>query len=251
MIVITIILFTMNVKLTLITLALVIPLLTAASLWFRPASGAGYDRVRDGIANVLGDLSESLHGMRTIAAYNRQRWNIVQHRNVVGDYRDANNYTAQINAVYGPGTQMLGYLGQAALLAIGGHMVLDHQLIDRRARRVLPVPEPLLRADPAAGPAVQHLPAGPGLGLQAADPVRDRAHAAEAADAVELPPVRGRDRLRPRDLRLRPGRHRSSATSTCGSRPARPSPSSARRGRASRPLAKLITRFYDPTRGAS
>ena len=26
------------------------------------------------------------------------------HRNVVGSYRDANNHTAQINAVYGPGT---------------------------------------------------------------------------------------------------------------------------------------------------
>ena len=128
MIVITIILFTLNVKLTLITLALVIPLLTAASVWFRSASERGYRRVRDGIANVLGDLSESLHGMRTIAAYNRQRYNVVQHRNVVGDYRAANNYTAQINAIYGPGTQMLGYLGQAALLAIGGHMVLEHEL---------------------------------------------------------------------------------------------------------------------------
>ncbi len=72
--------------------------------------------MRDGIAGVLGDLSESLHGVRTVAAYNRQRCNVVQHRNVVGVYRDANNYTAQINAIYGPGTQMLGYLrpGRAA-----------------------------------------------------------------------------------------------------------------------------------------
>jgi ATP-binding cassette subfamily B protein len=128
MVVITVIMFTLNVELTLITLVLVIPALTAASVWFRSASERGYLRVRDGIAAVLGDLSESLHGMRTIAAYNRQRWNVVAHRNVVGDYRTANNYTAQINAKYGPGTQMLGYLGQVALLAIGGHMVIDHQL---------------------------------------------------------------------------------------------------------------------------
>ena len=77
---------------------------------------------------MLADLSESLHGVRTVAANNRQRYNVVQHRNVVGDYRAANNYTAQINAIYGPGTQLLGYLGQAALLAIGGHMVEHHQL---------------------------------------------------------------------------------------------------------------------------
>ena len=92
------------------------------------ASERGYDRVRDGIAYVLADLSESLHGVRVVTAHNRQRRNVVHHRNVVGGYRDANNYTAQINAVYGPGTQMLGYLGQAALLAIGGDMVLHGPL---------------------------------------------------------------------------------------------------------------------------
>jgi ATP-binding cassette subfamily B protein len=128
MLVITVVLFTMDVTLTLITLALVLPVLTGGSLWFRAASERGYVRVRDGIANVLTDLSESLHGVRTVTASNRQRRNVVHHRNVVGDYRRANYYTAQINAVYGPGTQLLGYLAQAALLAIGGNMVVHHQL---------------------------------------------------------------------------------------------------------------------------
>jgi ATP-binding cassette subfamily B protein len=128
MVVITVILFVLNVKLALITIALVVPLLTLGTFWFTHASQRGYLRVRDGIAGVLGDLSESLQGVRTVAAFNRQRWNVVEHRNVVGVYRDANNYTAQINAIYGPGTQLLGYLGQAALLAIGGNMVVHHQL---------------------------------------------------------------------------------------------------------------------------
>ena len=50
---------------------------------------------------------------------------------MVGDYRDANNYTAHVNALYGPGTQLLGVLGQAALLAIGGTMVAHHTLHHR------------------------------------------------------------------------------------------------------------------------
>ena len=128
MIVITAILFATNVKLALITLALVLPVLISVSLWFRAASERGYERVRDGIAGVLGDLSESLHGVRTVAANNRQERNVVAHRNIVGNYRAANNYTAQINAIYGPGTQLLGYLSQAALLAIGGYMVVHHEL---------------------------------------------------------------------------------------------------------------------------
>ena len=134
------------------------------------ASERGYDRVRDGIANVMADLSESLHGVRIVTAHNRQRHNVIHHRNVVGEYRDANDYTAHVNAVYGPGTQLLGVLGQAVLLAIGGNMVLAPHAVHRRPGGLLPVPEPVLPAHPAAGPAVQHLPAGPGLGDQAPRP---------------------------------------------------------------------------------
>jgi ATP-binding cassette, subfamily B, bacterial len=128
MVVITIVLFTENVRLAWITVALIIPALTVMSLWFRKASLRGYDRVRDGIANVLADLSESLHGVRIVTAHNRQRHNVIHHRNVVGRYRDANNYTGRINAVYGPATQLLGVLGQAALLGVGGDMVLHKSL---------------------------------------------------------------------------------------------------------------------------
>ena len=128
MVVITVVLFSMNVALAAITVAMVVPLLLAMSLWFRSRSERGYLRVRDGIANVLADLSESLHGVRVVTANNRQRHNVIHHRNVVGAYRDANMYTAQIAAVYGPGTQLLGYLAMAALLGIGGDMVLHHSL---------------------------------------------------------------------------------------------------------------------------
>jgi ATP-binding cassette, subfamily B, bacterial len=128
MVVITIIMFTLDVRLTIITLVLVVPALTLATIWFSVASERGYIKVRDGIADVLSDLSESLHGVRTVAANNRQRQNVVHHRNVVGKYRDANNFTAQINAIYGPGTQLLGFIGQATLLGIGGDMVIHHSL---------------------------------------------------------------------------------------------------------------------------
>jgi len=128
MVVITTVLFATNVKLAAITVLLIVPALVIASIWFKRASERGYERVRDGIANVLADLSESLHGVRIVTAHNRQRRNVVHHRNILGEYRDANIYTAQVNAVYGPGTQLLGVLGQGALLAIGGTMVLHGSL---------------------------------------------------------------------------------------------------------------------------
>ena len=128
MIVITIILFALNPLLALITVALVIPPLLGMTIWFHRASERGYERVRDGIADVMSDLSESLHGVRVVTANNRRAHNALHHRNVVGAYRDANVATGRINAIYGPGTQAIGILGQALLLAIGGTMVLHHTL---------------------------------------------------------------------------------------------------------------------------
>jgi ATP-binding cassette subfamily B protein len=248
MIVITVVLFTLNVELALITIALVVPLLTAASIWFRSASARGYDRVRDGIANVLGDLSESLHGVRTVAAYNRQKWNIVQHRNIVGEYRTANNYTAQINAIYGPGTTMLGYLGQAALLAIGGHMVIEHQLsigalvafflyLNRFFAPIQLLVQQYNTFQQGQAAVVKLRT------LFSVDPSTP-----EAADASELPPIEGEivfdhvtfgydpaaPVVRDIDLRIAAGETVAFVGQT---------------GAGKSTLAKLITRFYDPTAG--
>jgi ATP-binding cassette subfamily B protein len=128
MIVITVILFLTNVALATWTVALIVPLLFVFSIWFHQASERGYLLSRDRIALVLADLSESLYGIRVVTANSRQKRNIRNHRHVVGAYRDANLYTGRVNAIYGPSTVMIGILGQAMLLGIGGHMVLTHQL---------------------------------------------------------------------------------------------------------------------------
>jgi ATP-binding cassette, subfamily B, bacterial len=128
MIVITVILFLTNVELAAWTVLIVVPILVAFSIWYHHASEKGYLLARDRIALVLADLSESLYGIRVVTANNRQRRNIRNHRHVVGAYRDANAYTGRVNAIYGPSTLMIGILGQAMLLGIGGHMVLNHQL---------------------------------------------------------------------------------------------------------------------------
>jgi ATP-binding cassette subfamily B protein len=248
MVVIAAILFATNAVLAAFTVLLIVPLLTIGSLWFQSRSSRGYNRVRDGIANVLGDLSENLHGIRVVAAHNRQLRNMVHHRNVVGAYRDANNYTAHINAVYGPGTQMLGYLAQAAILAIGGTMVLHGSLSVGGltafflyvSRFMLPIQLLVqqyttyqqgqssmvkLRALFAVAPSVP-----------------------EDADAVELPPIDGDiefdhvnfgyDQDTPVihdvDMRVRAGETVAFVGPT---------------GAGKSTMAKLVTRFYDPTSG--
>jgi ATP-binding cassette subfamily B protein len=249
MLVITIVLFTLDARLALITLGLVVPALTAGSLWFRRASEQGYDRVRDGIANVLADLSESLHGVRTVAAHNRQSFNVVTHRNVVGDYRRANDYTAQINAIYGPGTQLIGYLAQAALLAIGGSMVLDGRLSIGALIAFFLYVNRFFTPIQLLVQQYNTFQQGRASVLKLRGLLALKPSVAQAPDAVELPSVRGeilfdhvtfayeptKPVLRDINLRIEAGE----TVAFVG-----------RTGAGKSTLAKLITRFYDPTAGS-
>ena len=128
LLVITIVLVALNPTLAAITLLVVIPAMAALTWWFRGASQRTYDTVRDKIALVLADLSENLAGMRVIVATNRRRHNAIHHANVVGAHRDANVAAATVGAIYGPSNEAIGVIGQAALLLIGGRMVLDGSL---------------------------------------------------------------------------------------------------------------------------
>ena len=250
MVVITVILFATNATLAAITVFAVLPPLVLMSIWFKRASERGYDKVRDGIALVLADLSESLQGVRIVTAHNRQRYNVETHRDIVGAYRDANNYTGRINGVYGPGSQLISVFGQLLILAIGGDHVPAPPPRDQPgpADRLLPLRQPVLLAHPAAGPAVQHLPAGPGVGVQAARSARDRALGARGTRRGGAAAGHGEIRfdhvsfgydpavpvLHDVDLTISPGETVAFVGAT---------------GAGKSTMAKLVTRFYDPTAG--
>jgi ATP-binding cassette subfamily B protein len=226
----------------------VVPVLVAMSVWFGRASERGYDRVRDGIANVLSDLSESLHGVRIVTANNRQARNIVHHRNVVGDYRDANIYTAHINAVYGPGTQLVGWLGQGALLGIGGYMVVHHSLTIGGLVAFFLYLNRFFAPIQLLVQQYNSFQQGQASIIKLRTLLSTQPSVAEAPDAVELPPVEGEivfdgvtfgydpelAVLRDVDLRIAPGETVAFVGPT---------------GAGKSTIAKLITRFYDPTAG--
>jgi ATP-binding cassette subfamily B protein len=248
MVVIAAILFATNALLAAITVLLIVPLLTIGSLWFQSASSRGYNRVRDGIANVLGDLAESLHGVRVVVAHNRQVRNVVHHRNVVGAYRDANYYTAHINAVYGPGTQMLGYLAQAAILAIGGTMVLHGSLsIGSLTAFFLYVSRFMLPIQLLAQQYNTYQQGQSSMvklrSLFAVEP-----SVPEDRDALDLPPIDGNiefDNVTFGYDQATPVIHNVNLRVRAGETVAFVGPTGA--GKST--IAKLVTRFYDPTSG--
>ncbi len=250
MVVITVFLFATNAKLAAITVFVVLPPLVIMSIWFKRASERGYDKVRDGIALVLADLSESLQGVRIVTAHNRQRYNVETHRDVVGAYRDANNYTGRINGVYGPGSQVISVAGQVLILGIGGAMYLHHPqeinlgqltaffLYVNRFFSPIQLLVQQYNTFQQGRASVFKL-----QGLLETPP-----SVLEARDAVELPPIRGEIRfdhvsfgydpavpvLHDVDLTIEPGETVAFVGAT---------------GAGKSTMAKLVTRFYDPTAG--
>jgi ATP-binding cassette subfamily B protein len=249
MVLVTAVLFHYNTELALITVLLVVPPLTVASLWFRHAADRGYNRQRDTIAAMFADLAESLNGNRVVTAHNRQDRNVVAHRTVVGEYRDANDHTGRINAIYGPGTSVIGLIAMAVMLLLGGRMVLRGTLtIGELTAFVLYINAFFQPVQQLVTLYTQYQQAKAAVGkirglLSTAPSV------AHAPSAAVLPPVQGAINfddvtfgyradtpvLSHVDLSIAPGETVACVGPT---------------GAGKSTLAKLVTRFYDPLSGA-
>ncbi|MEV0404191.1 ABC transporter ATP-binding protein [Actinoallomurus sp. NPDC050550] len=248
MIVVSVVLFTYNVELALITIVLVVPVLTALSLWFHRASGKGYLRVRDTIADVIADLSESLQGVRIVTAHNRQRHNTEHHRQVTGKYYDANVRTGRINAIYTPGTQVIGVAGQIVLLAIGASMVADRQLTIGELVAFLLSLGAFFQPIQQLVQQFNTYQQGQSSIVKLKQLLSTRPEVEEDPGAVDLPKIEGEvvfDDVTFGYLPDRPVISDVSLEIRAGETVAFVGPTGA--GKST--LAKLVTRFYDPTSG--
>jgi ATP-binding cassette subfamily B protein len=248
MVFVTAVLFSLNVTLAAVTVFAVVPAMAGLTLWFRSASDRGFDAVRDRIAEVLAHLQESLSGVRIVTAYNRARHNIVEHRNIVGDYRAANDYTARVGAIYGPSTEVIGVAGQALILLVGGNMVLRGSLsVGELAAFVL-----YLTAFFAPIQQMVQLYNTYQQGQAALRKLREllstEATVAERADADELPPLRGEIGLEHVTFGYEPGRPvLTDVDLAIGAGETFAFVGATGAGKST--IAKLVSRFYDPDQG--
>ena len=250
LVVITVILFLLNPVLAAITLFAVVPLMVVMTLWFRRASDRGYTLVRDRIADVLADLQESLSGIRIITAHNRRRHNVINHTNVVGEHLDANLYTARVGAIYGPGTEAVGIAGQALILLVGGRMVLSGSLtIGELTAFVLYLTQffaPIQQLVQLYNTYQQ--------GQAAVGKLRDllgtEPSVPEAPDAEDLPPIDGAITLEAVSFRYEPGSAEVLSRVDLAIAPGETFALVGPTGAGKSTIAKLVSRFYDPTEGA-
>ena len=152
-----VVLFFLDVKLALATLT-VLPLMAIATAWFRSRSNRAYRNVRERLGLVTATLAEDIAGMRVVQSFTREPVQQKAFHGVNDRYRAANYETV------GPERDLLPDRRPAR---VGRNR--DRLRLRRLARlprrdergnavRLRALPLELLRPDPAALAALQHVP---------------------------------------------------------------------------------------------
>jgi ATP-binding cassette subfamily B protein len=111
-----------NVRLGL-TVLTIIPALAAATLIFRAKSSKAYERARERVSVVNGDLQENVAGLRVTQAYRREEHNRARFAGLSDAYRKARMRSQRLIALYFPFVQTLSTIAGALVLVVAAGQV--------------------------------------------------------------------------------------------------------------------------------
>src|SRR5438105_9108698 len=117
----------MDWRLTLITL-LTVPMLFAATNWFRKHARLGYDLVRIKIARIYSFLQEHFSGAQTVQLFNAETKSLARFAKINDEHRKANIDTIYYYAVFFPLVEFIGAVGTALIIWYGGYRVMQSAL---------------------------------------------------------------------------------------------------------------------------
>ena len=246
---IIVVMLSMNVRLSLLTFA-VLPLMIGVTVLFRRRARDSYRKVRAAISWVNSVLAENINGVRVVQAFSRQARNYTHYKDEVNrNNLNTNLKAARVAAAYPSAIDFLGTLATALVVWLGGAAVLDERVtpgvlvafilyIDRffEPIRDLSRRYDTFQSTMAGGERIFGL-------LDAPVEIQD------APDAVEMPAIRGEVRfeavdfnylddpapvLQGIDLHIQPGETVALVGET---------------GAGKSTLVKLISRFHDPVSG--
>ncbi|MGH3446143.1 MAG: ABC transporter ATP-binding protein [Nocardioidaceae bacterium] len=122
-----IVLLVLDLKLGLVALCC-FPFLWFLTRWFRRESTKAYRRTREAVAVVIVHFVETINGMRAVQAFRREGRNQEIFDSVNDDYRSANERAFRLNAVFMPGIKLIGNVTIAVVLLYGAHLAFDGQI---------------------------------------------------------------------------------------------------------------------------
>ncbi|WP_167138367.1 ABC transporter ATP-binding protein [Diaminobutyricimonas sp. TR449] len=111
----------------LILLGALVPLF-ALTRWFQVRSQRLFRRTRTASASMIVQFVESMTGIRAVKAFRKEKRNEKEFGDLVEDYRDVNAKTIQVFGIYDPGLILIGNVTVAVVLLVGAFRVLDGSL---------------------------------------------------------------------------------------------------------------------------
>lgn len=112
--------FWLDWKLAIVSLVTV-PLLFAATNWFRKHARSGFDKVRTRSAKLNAFLQEYISGAQTVQLFNAERKAQKHFHDINDDYRNANIETIYYYAVFYPLVDFIGAVGIAMVIFFFGY----------------------------------------------------------------------------------------------------------------------------------
>ncbi len=116
--------FALNVKLALITLA-VLPVLAVTAVFFRTKILRQFRIVRSINSRITGAYNEGIMGAMTTKTLVREQQNFDDFKQLTSDMRHASARASGLNAIFMPIVMFLSAIGTALALQIGGGQVLE------------------------------------------------------------------------------------------------------------------------------
>jgi len=246
-----VILVLLDLELALLTF-LIFPVVVIGSIAFRIVSADAYSRTRETIAAITSYLQESLSGIRIVRSFGQEPRHKRRFAELNDDNRAANMTTVNLNAAYFPAIELLSALATVGILFYGGLQAIDGNV-------TLGVLVAFVAALNNFFDPIQQLSqvyTTYQSGMAALDKIFSlldvEPDLVDAPDALELGRLRGEIELR--DVSFHYGSGDDAVFAVAGvSLTVPPGQTVAlvgATGAGKSTIAKLVARFYDPTRGA-
>jgi ABC-type multidrug transport system fused ATPase/permease subunit len=104
------------------------PILMLLVRWFSRASSRTYRRVRETSALTIVQFIETMTGIKAVAAYRREHRNSEIFEDVADRYQNANIDSFKLVAVFMPGIKLIGNLTIGVVLVYGGYRVIQGEM---------------------------------------------------------------------------------------------------------------------------
>jgi ATP-binding cassette subfamily B protein len=96
--------------------------------WFQVRSQKLFRQSRVASAKLIVHFVETMTGIRAVKAFRKEKRNEQEFGSLVEDYRDVNGRVIQLFGIFDPGLVLIGNVTVAVVLLVGGFRVVDGQL---------------------------------------------------------------------------------------------------------------------------